>query len=735
MRTFYPTGTASEGFWSQDASVFPRLTSGEGLGRESGADADAFGALTRTRVGRELGEGMVHLAWEVAGYAVEGQSRSVFARFILLSLMNARLGSTRFPVDADEGRLLRAMIGEWLCVPVEEDDLSSTSAPAESPDDVHRAMVTLLQGNALDAVLGRAAGVYKPFLYVEGCFYHQRMHGEEQQLVHRLHTFLGRADLVWPEQALQEALEHMRGHPPAPGGAPIRLEADQEYAVLTAVHSPLTLISGGPGTGKTTVIVSILRLLQRLGAVDVRDVALAAPTGKAAYRMGDSIRRGLAAVSGVDEVDRSLLEGFPEPQTLHRLLGYSPSVDRFRRHQHNRLTARLVIVDEASMIDLNLMDRLLNALDPDARLILLGDADQLPSVDAGAILRELIPSSPHRDKPWARFVAGDEGDMPAGPSEGLHPLAGSAVRLVNNYRMNPANPSGRAVLTVAQAINSGSSEELFGGIIAGSAGEVLLHPRSRPEDLVFDKVEWLALEASQVSSTLESFVAAWYRAQIRGLAPFDELIRRHYSFGRSGNLDAGDASGEAAVDRQALDTLFAHVERSRILTATRVLPTGSQAIHTLLHDQVATENRPQTSSGFYVGEPVMMQRNDYEHGLFNGDQGLILSVTGMQGTAHPMAVFPRGSGYAAFHLDTLREHLRLSYAVTVHKSQGSEYDTVAVVLPTESMPLLTRELLYTAVTRSRKSVVLLGSQGMIEYAVQRRSERYSGIAESLVRVG
>jgi exodeoxyribonuclease V alpha subunit len=295
--------------------------------------------------------------------------------------------------------------------------------------------------------------------------------------------------------------------------------------------------------------------------------------------------------------------------------------------------------------------------------------------------------------------------------------------------MDPSDPGGRAILSAALLVNSGEAEAFFE---AGKGKEPLVAERGSAEDLTFDRIELLG--GVEKAALREVFLEKWHAERVRGLPGFDRLIRKEYRQGTAGFSEA---------DRADLARLQNHFDSFRLLCVTRsdARPTGAGAVNAFLHAQ-ALASRPAADAAisghpaFLPGEPVMMQRNDYDLGLFNGDQGLVLRVAEPGAASHRfMAVFPRGEAFAAFHLDTLRSDLELSYATTVHKAQGSEYDCVGLVLPEDDLPLLTRELLYTALTRSRRSVVILGDRGLLETAAKARIRRSSGIGEKLLLAG
>jgi exodeoxyribonuclease V alpha subunit len=437
-------------------------------------------------------------------------------------------------------------------------------------------------------------------------------------------------------------------------------------------------------------VVAILRALVRLG-IEPSSILLAAPTGKAAYRMAESIRGHLGGIESPEGPDRSLSEGCPDALTLHRLLGYSPRADRFAHHENAPLAGEVVVVDESSMVDLFLMERLVAALPPNGRLVLLGDADQLPSVDAGAVLRDLAPAARERGSAAEVFPEGSSPEW--------------AVRLAHSYRMDAGDPSGRKILSFATHVNAGEAEALSNpGVVVRCAAA---------SDLSFDAVEWL-----DPRDGLAAFLSVY---EERFLASFAGHSRTYRIDPNDGSLLPGDV--------EDLDRLFSHFGSARILSPTRSLPTGTHAINRFFHASHAERTSSQNAR-FAAGEPVLVTRNDYDLGLFNGDQGAIVWVAEGKRRSR-MAVFPREGGYRVVPLARLERLLEHAYAITVHKSQGSEFDHVAVVLPEEESPLLTRELLYTAVTRARRSVAMVGARERLEVAIRARIERHSGLAEKM----
>lgn len=629
-----------------------------------------------------LEEEVAFLAWEL-GRLPDGLNREERAALILLALTTLialRQGSTRLPFR-DRG--LRLEIARLLL----QDDGAIPGLIAEQAVELAE---RLIDEGRVAAIVG-GPETFKP-LVVDGAYlYLQKMRALEERFADSLRHRIERDDTGWPEAEVAAAVLDMKQRPAVRGSTPLPLSDDQLAAVRTAASHRLTVISGGPGTGKTTIVVSILRVLRRLG-IPAEAMLLAAPTGKAAQRLGQSIQAGLQAVADPSEADREL-ESIPEPRTLHRLLGYSPSTGRFLHHENNRLAGRVVVVDEASMIDLVLMERLARSLREDGRLVLLGDDHQLPSVEAGAVLRDLLA------------------DDDAGPS----PLGPRAVRLTQSHRMRPEDPDGRNILTVSQAIDRGT----IPNFAPSRDRDDTIVERSSLAEVAFHGVEFL--EAPEGSGVVESLLERWSVEVIRALPDFDDLIAHRYLFGRNGFSEQ---------DQGRLARLFDHFDRARVLCLTRVLPSGADRINELLHHHAfsATPAGSFRDDDMLPGEPVMMQVNDYSRMLFNGDQGLILRVS-EGGRPAPMVVFRRAEEFVCHRIGSLRSVLRRSYAMTIHKAQGSEFDRVALILPNTDIPLNTREILYTALTRSRSGATLVGSRETFAQGVVRSARRFSGVAE------
>jgi exodeoxyribonuclease V alpha subunit len=409
-------------------------------------------------------------------------------------------------------------------------------------------------------------------------------------------------------------------------------------------------------------------------------IAIAAPTGKAAQRLADALAAGLASSVG-DIADEALRLHPPAPLTLHRLLGWSPTAGRFAHHEGHPLAHRLIIVDEASMIDLAMMDRLLRALPERGRVVLVGDADQLPSVEAGAVFRDLC-------------------------------AALGAVRLTTNLRV-ASDEAARGLVTFAKAVNTGDLP-------------VSMKACRRVDQLLLEGVEHLDARWSEVG---DAFLERWWHARVSTGEAFAARLSRAYRRDGS-NFEGGDGDD--------LRGLLSSYGSARLLVTTKSsgAPACADAINQSLLSRL-----PQSGAGSWTaqrgphylpqGAPVLVQRNDYARGLFNGDQGVVALVDSrVSESPRPMLVFTRDGRLEAFPIDA-HAAIAPAFAMTVHKSQGSEFDHVVLVLPDSDHPLLTRELVYTAITRARRSVLIVGPKAVLASAVARAGLRFSGVAARL----
>ena len=452
----------------------------------------------------------------------------------------------------------------------------------------------------------------------------------------------------------------------------------QKVAVALAILRRLAIISGGPGTGKTTTIVNLLICL--LEQDPECRIALAAPTGKAAARMLDAIRAQSAALPP------EIVARFPrDPFTTHRLLGMLPSGE-FRHHAGNPLPIDVLVVDEASMLDLALATRLFEAVPDGARVILLGDKDQLAAVEAGAVFSEIC-ADPTLSMAMRECLAeltgtGVERIVPP-TANAATPLHDSVVWFHENFRFAPDSGIGR----LAAEINAGDAEHALAWL------------RSRTDS----SVTWLedATRVPQGATMTHAHDA--YAAYL-------------------------DAVSSAPTDRVAIFGAFA---RFRVLCAERQGPRGvsgiNEALERWFREALAHPDDPGPRFPWYPGRPVMVLRNEYVLKLFNGDVGIVLP----DANGDLMVHFADAEGtFRAIAPARLPEH-DTAFAMTVHKAQGSEFDEVMLILPAQRSRVVARELLYTAVTRARQRVVIVGDAEVLARGIDTRTSRHSGLIERM----
>lgn len=394
------------------------------------------------------------------------------------------------------------------------------------------------------------------------------------------------------------------------------------------------VLTGGPGTGKTWTVVRILAALQRQRQRHLQPpwrVAMATPTGKAATRLQEAIQKDKA------HLDRSIEESIPnEVATLHRLLGASQNSSSFRFHKDNPLDLDLLIIDEASMVDLRLMAKTMAALPAHAGLMLVGDKDQLASVEAGSVLADLC----FADAPYMAVLKEN------------HRARGTLLTLVQNLQQNPDIQTMRALC-----------EPLF---LPDIRNEAMLH-----------------------AHLLKRYQPYFQTAKQQGLATVGLLFQAFNAF--------------------------------QVLCPHREGPYGTVSLNAAIEQSMIQKNH----QAWYAGRAIMITRNHYGLGLFNGDIGLTMLVDGQ-----PRVFFETTEGIKDFAPSRLPPH-ELAFAMTVHKSQGSEFDEVMLVLPEEDLPILTRELLYTAVTRAKEALSIIGDPKILEAGLDRHIDRTSGLRQKL----
>jgi exodeoxyribonuclease V alpha subunit len=614
-----------------------------------------------------------------------------------------RLG--RLTGESDERVLLavalavRALRGGSVCVrlddPAElatlarpEDDgtaalVAQTDAEenAASPWPHHDAWIAAIEASPMVAV-GAGGPADLPVRWVGGRLYLDRYWRDELAVRHLVDARVTAEPFVVPADRLANALARLF---PDDGDTRQRLAAEH------AARRRITVLTGGPGTGKTTTVARLLAVVHDVadasgaaagsggpdGGRPLR-VALAAPTGKAAARLQEAVRDVVATLAPQDQ-GRT---GEPVATTVHRLLGYR-SATRFRHHAGHHLPHDVVVVDETSMVPLSLMARLLEALRPDARLVLVGDPDQLASVEAGAVLGDLVQRPSIDGAPPVEAVRTITGPDDRVPLTGDEPdrLRNGVVGLVTVHRQDEDS----AILPLASAIRAGDADTVLSVLRAGTGGVELVETDT--DRLTEDDVRGVQADAVEAGRLL---VAA---------------------------ARDGDPRG-------ALDALTRH----RVMVAHRRGPVGvarwAAQVEAWVEDATRTE-RAGTDGPWVVGRPLLVTSNDAEVGLYNGDTGVVVAD---------------GDGVVAAFGDPrdpvrVRTHrlppVETVHAMTVHRAQGSQFRRVSLILPPPTSPLLTRELLYTAVTRASEHVRVLGTADAVRAAVARPVRRASGLRDPL----
>ncbi|TBU90343.1 exodeoxyribonuclease V subunit alpha [Stutzerimonas kirkiae] len=489
----------------------------------------------------------------------------------------------------------------------------------------------------------------------------------------------------------------------------------QKLACALATRSSFSVITGGPGTGKTTTVVRLLALLQGAAQEAGRPlrIALAAPTGKAAARLTESIG---AQVAGLD-IDESVRQAIPsEVTTLHRLLGSLPGSRHFRHHAGNPLALDVLVVDEASMIDLEMMDNLLAALPTQARLVLLGDKDQLASVEAGALLGDLCrDAEPGHYDPATRAWLEAQSGQPLDADELLpgtawqYPLEQHTVMLRHSRRFGAHSGIGQ----LARAVNRRDADQALATLREPHDDLYRLNLRSAQDP---------ALEHLLLDGHGQAGGYTHYLQRLHETRPAPTL-----------------AADDPAWARWAGGVLQAF-DGFRLLCAIRRGDWGVAGLNLRIAQALGRRGLIDASTPWYEGRPVLMTHNDYSLGLMNGDIGIALCLPepDQQPGQPPRQVlrvaFPRNDGSAGLRyiLPSRLSAVETVFAMTVHKSQGSEFEHTALLLPERLNPVLTKELIYTAITRARSHFSLIEQrESVFDQATRRAVERRSGLLRTL----
>ncbi|WP_342113141.1 exodeoxyribonuclease V subunit alpha [Pseudoduganella sp. OTU4001] len=464
----------------------------------------------------------------------------------------------------------------------------------------------------------------------------------------------------------------------------------QKIACAIATRGGLAVITGGPGTGKTYTVARLLALLFAVEGEHAGQlrVALAAPTGKAAARLKQAIDDALEkleeSLHGALPL-RALAERMGGARTLHSLLGARPDTRAFRHNAGNPLDVDVLIVDEASMVHLEMMASLLDALPPTARLILLGDKDQLASVEAGSVLGDLC-----HDAQVGGYNAATAAFVQAASGQELPPeyLGNAGALAQQTVMLRQSRRFGGPIGQLALAVNQGDAETARAVLRADSGGQLHWNEAAQQEDML--------------------------RLAAEGYRPFLELVRQ----GR----------GAASHDEWAASVLQAF-EGFRLLCAVREGEWGVSGLNDSIAQRLEAQGLLKRRGEWYVGRPVMVTRNDYATGVYNGDIGLVLPDPERPAS---LRVYFSDAGQVRSVLATRLRNVETAFAMTVHKSQGSEFSHTVLVLPREASSVLARELVYTGITRARQHFTLLTpNPGVLPDAIRRRTERTSGLRSLL----
>ena len=506
-----------------------------------------------------------------------------------------------------------------------------------------------------------------PLCLVEQQLYLQRAWYHEQQVAAFFNSYPEQT--IADESQIRATLDRLFGESSV---------NDQKVAAAVALTARHAIISGGPGTGKTTTVAKLLAAMISLSGEKLR-IQMAAPTGKAAARLTESLGKALQAL----QVDEAIRQRFPrEATTLHRLLGAQSATRQLRYHAQNPLHLDILIVDEASMVDLTMMANLIAALPAQARVIFLGDRDQLASVEAGAVLGDICRSAEYG---YSRARAAQLTRLTGCQIEGKDPANAPQLRdniclLKHSYRFDDNSGIGQ----LAKAVNRGQVQQAQ-ALLSGDHTDI--HWRS-----LNDESDWQQL-LSEVC---------------QGYQPFLTAIAR------------GAAAQQVVND-------FTHYQ---LLCALREGAFGvkglNQSIETALRRRgLLSPLLP--NQHWYVGRPIMITRNDSGLGLFNGDVGITLLDAEQQLKVYFQ--LPDGE-LRAVQPSRLPEH-ETAWVMTVHKSQGSEFTHTALVLPRQFSPVLSRELIYTAITRAKSQLTLYGDANIIARAITNQTSRRSGLTAAL----
>ena len=551
------------------------------------------------------------------------------------------------------------------------DTLPATPAAVDAwRKSIEASVLVALEGDSSDEALARPLVLNGYLLYL------QRYRDYEAQVADQVRERSQSVGGTALSPRAEQLLEQMQ------------LSTEQRAAVGRGVDRPFSVIVGGPGTGKTHTVAALLAVI--LDEQPNLRIALAAPTGKAAARMGEAISSAAGVVrnlelTGSEVLADHLVTVAEQPGTIHRLLGWMPGSANFRHHRANPLPHDVVIVDETSMVSLPMLAHLLDAVPSTSRVVLVGDPGQLASVEAGSVLGDIA----------GPVVAAAANGEPLPTAE----IAGCISVLLESRRFPSDSPVGR----FAEAVRSGDAERAL---------EVL---RSATTEQNVDGSATSAVDVVDESPGRTEVSVAWCPQSVAEAAGAATV--------RAEALSSAEAVRDAAVTGDAAVALEL-LSAVRVLCAHRHGPFGVSRWNRQFDDWLGLGFN---ATEFTAGRPVMITRNDPVNDLFNGDLGVVVSAPDADGQAQLRVAFAAATGIRLLAPARL-DQLDTVHAMTIHKSQGSEFDTVVVVMPPADSPLATRELLYTAVTRARHRVVLIGTEEALVAAIRTSVLRASGLA-------
>ena len=452
----------------------------------------------------------------------------------------------------------------------------------------------------------------------------------------------------------------------------------QKVAAALAACQPFCVISGGPGTGKTTTVTRLLAMLVELGvkANQIPDIKLVAPTGKASARLTESIGGALGDLNCSEDI-RNLIP--TQAGTIHRLLGVIPGSPDFRHHAENKLHLDILVVDEASMIDLSLMQRLLDALPDHAQVILLGDRDQLASVDAGSVLGDICTAADGGySSEQSRILEQLTGfDMVPWQGKSEQAIKNRFCLLRKSYRFDARSGIG----TLASAVNRGDLADIRQTFANKGFQDIQQHELT---DSHYDRM---------IASAADGY--------------------KHYL----------DAIAQKLGEREIINRF----NQFRLLCALREGRYGVDGLNEAIRAQLARSNQLPSSGLWYTGRPVLITQNAHGLNLYNGDIGIALP----DDNGKLKVVFELPDGTIKHLLPSRLPEHQTVFAMTIHKSQGSEFNHTMMVLPDKMVPVLSRELVYTGITRAKKKLDIYTNNQVMQQAVMQRTERFSGLAQRL----